>query len=110
MPRLGRRLLPVAAGGVAVIALASAAPPPQSSGDGDQPGPMKPTPVESLLWTQMQNVHLRIDSTTASTIQIRSLHGEVVLLAGTVPSLDNPKSFKIRVTSANIALDGPALS
>jgi hypothetical protein len=63
---------------------------------------------DTLLWTEMQNVDLRVNATTA--MHIRALRGQVVTLKGTVPALDDPTSFKIRVTAGTVILDGPALS
>src|SRR5690242_13288652 len=53
-----------------------------------------------------QNVDLRVNATTA--MHIRALRGQVVTLKGTVPALDVPTSFKIRVTAATV-LDGAGL-
>jgi hypothetical protein len=56
----------------------------------------------------MQNVDLHIDATHA--MHIRTLRGQVITLKGTVPALDDPTSFKIRVTAATVVLDGPGLT
>jgi hypothetical protein len=63
---------------------------------------------DTLLWTQMQNVDLHIDATHA--MHLRTLRGQVITLKGDVPVLDDPTSFKIRITAATVALDGPALT
>jgi hypothetical protein len=63
---------------------------------------------DTLLWTQMQNVDLHVNATAA--MHIRTLRGQVVTLKGNLPALDDPTSFKIRVTAATVTLDGPALT
>jgi hypothetical protein len=108
-----RRTVVVGGGSLTVISLGllvSAA----SSSSPILPAPSvaaSPTTValpDSLLWTQMQNVDLHVNATTA--MHIRTLRGQVITLKGAVPALDDPTSFKIRVTAATVALDGPALT
>lgn len=108
-----RRAAIAGGGGVTVMTLAllvsAAAPsspvaPPASAGG----SPTTVAPTDSLLWTQMQNVDLHVDET--AVMHIRTLRGQVITLKGTVPALDDPTSFKIRVTAGTVVLDGPGLS
>jgi hypothetical protein len=81
-------------------------------------GPAPPIPppagavshaIDTLLWMQMRNVDLRID--TKSAMRIRALQGQVVpTTAGTIALLDDPTSFTIRATSGTVALDGDAIT
>jgi len=57
----------------------------------------------------MREVNLHIDDD--HVMYVRSLHGQVnAVNAGTVPLLDDPSSFRIRVTSGTVDLSGPALA
>jgi hypothetical protein len=60
-------------------------------------------------WIEMRNVDLHIDA--RNVMRVQSLRGEVIpTTPGTVPWLDEPKSFKIRATSGRVALDGDAIT
>jgi hypothetical protein len=62
-----------------------------------------------VLWMEMRNVDLHVDPRNA--MRIRSLRGQVVpTVAGTIPWLDQPPSFRIRATSGTVALDGDAIT
>ncbi|HET7456207.1 MAG TPA: hypothetical protein VFJ74_01045 [Gemmatimonadaceae bacterium] len=66
-------------------------------------------PDDDRLWIEMRNVDLHVDE--RAVIHVRSLRGEVLSThAGEPATLDDPRSFSIRVTSATIALDGDGLS
>jgi hypothetical protein len=67
-----------------------------------------PTP-DTSLWVSMREVNLHIDD--QHTMRVRELHGQVSpTVPGTVPLLDDPKSFRIRVTRATVDLGGPDLA
>jgi hypothetical protein len=71
--------------------------------------PPEPDPTNTRLWVQMQNVALRINDSAA--MGVRELHGEVVAnTSDHVAVLDDARSFRIRVTSATVALDGAAVT
>ena len=108
-----RRALAVSGGSLTVVIVAllvSAASPssPVASGEPVAQSPIATGRPDTLLWTQMQNVDLHINATSA--MHLRTLRGQVITLKGNVPALDDPTSFKIRVTAATVALDGPALT
>lgn len=98
--------------GVTVIALAllvsAASSSPIVPGQTVRSAPTAVAPPDSLLWTEMQNVDLHVNATAA--MHIRTLRGQVITLKGNVPALDDPTSFKIRITAATVILDGPGLS
>lgn len=59
-------------------------------------------------WIEMRNVDLGVSDSV--TIRVRSLHGEVLRTSPDRPAtLDDPLSFKIRVTGATVALTGADL-
>ena len=65
-------------------------------------------PADSILWIEMRNVDLHIDPKNA--MRVRSLQGQVLTKPGVIAFLDDPTSFRIRATSGEVALDGPAIS
>ena len=108
-----RRALAVSGGSLTVVIVAllvSAASPssPVASGEPVAQSPIATGRPDTLLWTQMQNVDLHINATSA--MHLRTLRGQVITLKGNVPALDDPTSFKIRITAATVTLDGPALT
>ena len=108
-----RRPLAVGGASLTVMIVALFASGAWSSSPGAAGGPVARSPIaigpsDTLLWTQMQNVDLHIDATHA--MHLRTLRGQVITLKGNVPALDDPTSFKIRITAATVALDGPALT
>src|SRR5436309_1512618 len=65
--------------------------------------------ADSTLWIAMREVNLHIDDT--HVMHVRELHGEVQTThSGAVPFLDDPSSFRIRVTSGTVDLTGPDLA
>ncbi|MFL5608269.1 MAG: hypothetical protein ACJ8AD_17585 [Gemmatimonadaceae bacterium] len=61
------------------------------------------------LWMEMRNVDLHIDADHA--MHVWSLRGQVISTApGTIASLDDPTSFRIRATNGTVALDGDGIS
>ena len=67
------------------------------------------TAPDSILWLAMRNVNLHIDD--EHVMQVRDLRGQVTAVrAGTIPFLDDPASFRIRVTSGTVDLTGPDLA
>jgi hypothetical protein len=57
----------------------------------------------------MRNVHLHVDE--RAVIRVRRLRGEVLTPgAGDTAALDDPRSFRIRITSGTVALAGDDLS
>jgi hypothetical protein len=65
----------------------------------------EPAPVQ----VQMRNVALHVDDSTV--IAIAHLRGELISTSPTRPPVfDDRKSFKVRVDSAEISLDAPALT
>ena len=73
-----------------------------------EPRPANPV-ADSTLWIAMRDVNLHIDDEHA--MHVRDLHGQVTpTTPGTVPLLDEPASFRIRVTSATVDLTGPDLA
>src|SRR6185436_15995387 len=67
------------------------------------------TAPDSALWLAMRNVNLHIDD--EHVMQVRDLRGQVTAVrAGTIPFLDDPESFRIRVTSGTVDLTGDGLA
>jgi hypothetical protein len=67
------------------------------------------TTSDSALWIAMREVNLHIDEEHA--MHVRDLRGQVnPVHAGTVPLLDDPASFRIRVTRGTVDLAGPDLA
>lgn len=61
------------------------------------------------LWIDMRNVNLHVDERAA--IRVRRLRGEVLTATpGDTAVLDDPRSFRIRITSGTVALGGDDLS
>jgi hypothetical protein len=96
----------------AVIATAIFSPPtPQTvadtrvTADGSRSNPIPDT----TLWIAMHDVALHIDD--QHVMNVRELHGQVsATKAGTIPLLDDPSSFRIRVTTGTVDLTGPDLA
>jgi hypothetical protein len=64
---------------------------------------------DTTLWIAMRDVNLHIDD--QHVMHVRELHGRVMSTKpGSVPLLDDPTSFQIRVTSATVDLTGPDLA
>jgi hypothetical protein len=64
---------------------------------------------DSTLWIAMRDVNLHIDD--EHVMHVRELRGQVIAArAQTVPVLDDPGSFRIRVTSGTVDLTGPDLA
>jgi hypothetical protein len=79
-----------------------------SSAGGDVARYSNPTP-DSALWIAMREVNLHIDE--EHVMHVRDLRGQVnPTRAGTVPLLDDPSSFRIRVTRGTVDLAGPDLA
>jgi hypothetical protein len=65
--------------------------------------------VGGRLWIDMRNVNLHVDE--RAVIRVRRLRGEVLTpTAADTAVLDDPRSFRIRVTSGTVALGGDDLS
>jgi len=65
--------------------------------------------ADSVLWIAMREVNLHIDDD--HVMHVRSLRGQVnAVNAGAIPFLDDPSSFRIRVTSGTVDLSGPDLA
>src|SRR5262245_23709938 len=63
----------------------------------------------SALWIQMKNVNLHTDED--HVLRIRTPRGQVQpTTAGIIPFLDEPESFRIRVTSGVVGLTGDDLA
>ena len=100
---------------VATVAVALAAISPLGSAggrvDAARPTASK-TPVEaadSVLWMEMRNVDLHIDE--QQVMHMRVLRGQVIPTApGATAFLDDPKSFRVRVTNGVVALSGDAVA
>jgi len=70
--------------------------------------PADPVP-DTTLWVTMRGVNLHIDD--QHVMRVRELHGQVsATMPGAVPLLDDPSSFRIRVTSGTVDLSGPDLA
>ena len=72
--------------------------------------PAAPTAAAAAArqWIDIHNVDLGV--TDQVTIRVRTLHGEVLRTSPAIPAaLDDPRSFKIRVTSATVGLTGTDL-
>jgi hypothetical protein len=95
---------------VAVAFLAGSSPqsPPDSArlaNDARRANPVNDT----TLWVAMHDVNLHIDD--QHVMRVRELHGQVApTIPGTVPLLDDPASFRIRVTNGIVDLGGPDLA
>jgi hypothetical protein len=63
---------------------------------------------ERATWIEMRNVNLRV--TPAAVLHVRRLHGQLISTPGTIPFLDDPTSFAIRIVSGSVALSGNDLS
>ena len=64
--------------------------------------------ADSVLWMEMRNVDLHIDE--RQVIHARVLRGQVIpTIPGTIAFLDDPKSFRVRVTNGVVALSGDAI-
>ena len=64
---------------------------------------------DTTLWIAMREVALHIDD--QHVMNVRELHGEVsATKPGAIPLLDEPSSFRIRVTSGTVDLTGPDLA
>lgn len=65
-------------------------------------------PTHGHQWIEMRNVDLGVSDSV--TIRVRTLHGEVLRTYPERPAtLDDPLSFKIRVTGATVGLTGADL-
>jgi hypothetical protein len=65
--------------------------------------------ADSVLWIMMRDVNLHIDD--AHVMQVHDLQGQVVPEhVGAIALLDDPASFRIRVTSGTVDLAGPDLA
>jgi hypothetical protein len=98
----------------AAVAVALAAMSPLGNAGGRGGGARPPSPVrardatDSLLWMEMRNVDLHIDE--QQVIHMRVLRGQVIpTTPGATAFLDDPKSFRVRVTNGVVALSGDAV-
>jgi hypothetical protein len=67
------------------------------------------TVPDSALWIEMRDVNLHVDED--HVLRIRTLRGQVEsVTAGAVAVLDDPATFRIRVTSGVVGLTGPDLA
>jgi hypothetical protein len=77
------------------------------------PAPASDAPHSAAAPAQKQWIdihHVDLGVTDQVTIRVRTLHGEVLRTSPTKPAtLDDPLSFKIRVTSATVGLNGTDL-
>jgi hypothetical protein len=65
----------------------------------------EPASTPHRQWVEMRNVELHLSDQVA--VRVRTLRGEVVRTVADRPAaLDSPGSFRIRVTSAHVALTG----
>ena len=63
----------------------------------------------SVLWMEMRNVDLHIDE--QQVMHMRVLRGQVIpTTPGATAFLDDPKSFRVRVTNGVVALSGDAIA
>jgi hypothetical protein len=83
---------------------------PQAPADTSAVAAKRPDPApDTTLWVTMREVNLHIDD--QQVMRVRELHGQVSpTVPGTVPLLDDPSSFRIRVTNGTVDLSGPALA
>ena len=92
----------------AAVLLGSSSAPPGDTAATNETHRVNPVP-DTTLWVAMRGVNLHIDD--QHVMQVRELHGQVSpTTRGTVPLLDDPSSFRIRVTSGTVDLDGPDLA
>jgi len=94
---------------LAIAFLAGSAP--QAPADSSQTADARrPNPtIDTTLWIAMRDVNLHIDD--QHVMHVRELHGQVSSTkSGTIPLLDEPSSFRIRVTNATVDLSGPDLA
>jgi len=108
MPR--RLLISVPFSLVALLAVCIVPPhAPDTAGARTLPSPALDSGDNSALWVQMRNVNLHVDED--HVLRVRSLRGEVQpTTPGTIPFLDEPESFRIRVTSGVVGLTGDDLA
>jgi hypothetical protein len=86
-------------------AVAASAPTPQAPSPSSGHELTAPTPRQ---WIDIHHVDLGV--TDSVTIHVRTLHGEVLRTSPAKPAtLDDPLSFRIRVTSATVGLTGADL-
>ncbi len=82
--------------------------PPHQSASASSDAPGNSTTPATRQWIDIHNVDLGV--TDQVTIRVRTLHGEVLRTSPAKPAaLDDPLSFKIRVTSATVGLTGTDL-
>jgi hypothetical protein len=80
---------------------------PSTAGDAPRTAAAPAAPA-AHQWIDIHNVDLGV--TDQVTIRVRTLHGEVLRTSPEKPAaLDDPRSFKIRVTSATVGLTGTDL-
>lgn len=70
--------------------------------------PPRHDPLDSALWISMRNVHLRLGE--QNYVDVRSLRGQVLTDPGVIAFLDEPPSYRIRVTSGTVGLRGEDLA
>jgi hypothetical protein len=83
-----------------------------SSGAGKRVAPSMRDSVtraaDHRTWMEMRNVDLRIND--RGSMRIQRLHAEVLpAVAGSLPVLDDPASFTLRITSATVGMTGADL-
>ena len=72
-------------------------------------GPRATSDADTALWIEMRNVNLHVDED--HVLRVRSLRGQVESTTpGAVPILDDPATFRIRVTSGSVGLTGADLA
>jgi hypothetical protein len=82
--------------------------PPHQAAAASIEAPANSTAPAARQWIDIRNVDLGV--TDQVTIRVRTLHGEVLRTSPATPAaLDDPRSFKIRVTGATVGLTGTDL-
>jgi hypothetical protein len=92
-----------------VLGVVGAAPPPMPFHTAPDSAQRADPIADSALWIAMRDVDLHIDET--HSMHVRELHGQVnSVRPDAIPFLDDPASFRIRVTSGTVDLTGPDLA
>jgi hypothetical protein len=64
--------------------------------------------LDSTTWLTMRNVQFR--ELPNAVIQVRRLNAQVIPTSGSPPFLDDPRSFKLRITNGVVAIAGADLT
>jgi len=101
-------LLPVALFAAALFVRAASAGAQASTDTSARHAPAHEAKGTDRQWIEIRNVDLHL--TDQVVLRVRTLHGEVVRTSTQPATLDDPKSFRIRVTAATVGQTGEDLA